>query len=101
MKLIILNRSSIDGSFSIKAVKFTFLVHIVFQIGKTKVCLRAGQMAELDSVRNQVLGISASVVQTKFRSFFAHKNFVILRMAAIQIQALCRGIINAQGFFLS
>ncbi|KAG6436833.1 hypothetical protein SASPL_101735 [Salvia splendens] len=62
-----------------------------YQIGKTKVCLRAGQMAELDSVRNQVLGISASVVQTKFRSFFAHKNFIILRMAAIQIQALCRG----------
>ncbi|XP_042045753.1 myosin-6-like [Salvia splendens] len=62
-----------------------------YQIGKTKVCLRAGQMAELDSVRNQVLGISAGVVQTKFRSFFAHKNFVILRTAAIQIQTLCRG----------
>ncbi|KAL1545296.1 myosin-6-like [Salvia divinorum] len=62
-----------------------------YQIGKTKVCLRAGQMAELDSVRNQVLGKSASVVQTKCRSFFAHKNFLILRMTAIQIQALCRG----------
>ncbi|XP_042055117.1 myosin-7-like [Salvia splendens] len=62
-----------------------------YQIGKTKVFLRAGQMAELDSVRNQVLGISASVVQNKFRSFFVHKNFLVLRMAAIQIQALCRG----------
>ncbi|XP_047945089.1 myosin-8-like [Salvia hispanica] len=62
-----------------------------YQIGKTKVFLRAGQMAELDSVRNQVLGISASVVQNKFRSFFARKNFLVLRVAAIQIQALSRG----------
>ncbi|KAL1548316.1 myosin-8-like [Salvia divinorum] len=62
-----------------------------YQIGKTKVFLRAGQMAELDSVRNQVLGKSASVVQRKFLSFFARKNFLTLRKAAIQIQALCRG----------
>ena len=61
--------------------------------------LRAGQMAELDSVRNQVLGISASVVQNKFRSFFARKNFLVLRVAAIQIQALSRGIINVQRIF--
>ncbi|KAH6770255.1 myosin XI B, partial [Perilla frutescens var. hirtella] len=62
-----------------------------YQIGKTKVFLRAGQMAELDSYRNLVLGKSATIVQRKFLSFFARKNFLTLRMAAIQIQALCRG----------
>lgn len=73
---------------------------MVFQIGKTKVFLRAGQMAELDSCRNQVLGKSASVVQRKFRSFFTRKNFLSLRMAAIQIQAMCRGIISVQGILI-
>ncbi|PIN14470.1 Myosin class V heavy chain [Handroanthus impetiginosus] len=62
-----------------------------YQIGKTKVFLRAGQMAELDSCRNQVLGKSASIIQRKFRSYSACKNFMSLRIAAVQIQALCRG----------
>ncbi|KAM6568757.1 hypothetical protein CsatB_016742 [Cannabis sativa] len=36
-----------------------------YQIGKTKVFLRAGQMAELDACRSEVLGRSASVIQRK------------------------------------
>ncbi|KAH9650533.1 Myosin2 [Citrus sinensis] len=62
-----------------------------YQIGKTKVFLRAGQMAELDSRRTQVLGQSAIIIQSKVRSYFAHKRFNLLRCAAIQIQTLCRG----------
>ncbi|XP_008438435.1 myosin-6 isoform X1 [Cucumis melo] len=69
-----------------------------YQIGKTKVFLRAGQMAELDACRTEVLGRSAMVVQRKVRSYLARKNFILLRLAAIQIQALCRGQIARQHY---
>ncbi|KAA8548907.1 hypothetical protein F0562_000591 [Nyssa sinensis] len=61
------------------------------QIGKTKVFLRAGQMAELDARRSEVLGRSACIIQRKVRSYYGRKSFILLRMSAIQIQALCRG----------
>ncbi|AQK76190.1 myosin2 [Zea mays] len=63
----------------------------VSAIGKTKVFLRAGQMAELDARRNEVLGRSASMIQRKVRSFLAQKNFIALRRSALQIQTVCRG----------
>ncbi|KAK8463508.1 hypothetical protein SEVIR_1G372100v4 [Setaria viridis] len=62
-----------------------------YQIGKTKVFLRAGQMAELDARRNEVLGHSASLIQRKVRSFLAQKSFIALRRSALQIQTVCRG----------
>ncbi|RLN10008.1 hypothetical protein C2845_PM11G21890 [Panicum miliaceum] len=62
-----------------------------YQIGKTKVFLRAGQMAELDARRNEVLGRSASLIQRKVRSFLAQKSFIALRRSALQIQIVCRG----------
>ncbi|KAJ4722846.1 Myosin [Melia azedarach] len=62
-----------------------------YQIGKTKVFLRAGQMAELDCRRSQVLGKSACIIQRKVRSYFARKRFILLRMSAIRIQTFCRG----------
>ncbi|XP_015887580.3 myosin-6 isoform X2 [Ziziphus jujuba] len=62
-----------------------------YQIGKTKVFLRAGQMAELDACRSVVLGKSASIIQRKVRSYYARKHFISIRMTALQIQALCRG----------
>ncbi|RXH78457.1 hypothetical protein DVH24_001975 [Malus domestica] len=62
-----------------------------YQVGKTKVFLRAGQMAELDAYRSEVLGRSASVIQRKVRSYLCRKKFVLLRLSAIQIQGLCRG----------
>ncbi|XP_057959594.1 myosin-6-like isoform X2 [Malania oleifera] len=62
-----------------------------YQIGKTKVFLRAGQMAELDARRSEVLGRSASIIQRKVRSYLGRKSFILLRLSAIQIQALCRG----------
>ncbi|CAL9163951.1 unnamed protein product [Musa hybrid cultivar] len=69
-----------------------------FQIGKTKVFLRAGQMAELDARRNEVLGLSAKKIQRKFRSYLARKNFISLRKSAISIQATCRGQIARQHY---
>lgn len=62
-----------------------------YQIGKTKVFLRAGQMAELDGYRSELLGRSASIIQRNVRSYLSRKSFILLRLSAIQIQALCRG----------
>ncbi|CAH8361175.1 unnamed protein product [Eruca vesicaria subsp. sativa] len=55
-----------------------------YQIGKTKVLLMAGQMAELDARRTEVLGRAARIIQRKFRSY-------LLIRAAINMQAACRG----------
>lgn len=60
--------------------------------------LRAGQMAELDTRRNEVLGRSASIIQAKVRTYFARKTFLLLRVSAIQVQAVCRGTIACLTF---
>ncbi|KAG7641412.1 Myosin head motor domain [Arabidopsis suecica] len=62
-----------------------------FQIGKTKVFLKAGQMAELDDRRTEVLGRAACIIQWKFRSYLTRQSFIMLRNAAINIQAVYRG----------
>ncbi|KAE8679655.1 Myosin-14 [Hibiscus syriacus] len=62
-----------------------------YQIGKTKVFLRAGQMDELDTRRSEVLGRSASIIQRKIRSYLARRSFIMLRRSALQIQSVCRG----------
>ncbi|XP_072971215.1 myosin-6-like isoform X1 [Typha angustifolia] len=67
-----------------------------YQIGKTKVFLRAGQMADLDARRNEVLGRAANLIQRKVRSFLANKSFILLQKSAKQIQAVCRGQIARQ-----
>ncbi|KAI3676860.1 hypothetical protein L1987_86474 [Smallanthus sonchifolius] len=62
-----------------------------YQIGKTKVFLRAGQMAEIDARRSEVLGRSATKIQKKFRGYSACNKFILLRTSAILIQTICRG----------
>ncbi|XP_027093892.2 myosin-6 [Coffea arabica] len=62
-----------------------------YQIGKTKVFLRAGQMAELDARRTEVLGRSANIIQRKVRSYMARKCFTLLRQSAMYMQSVCRG----------
>ncbi|XVE81493.1 hypothetical protein DITRI_Ditri15bG0068800 [Diplodiscus trichospermus] len=62
-----------------------------YQVGKTKVFLRAGQMAELDARRSEVLGRSATIIQRKVRTYFCRKHFILLGLSSIKIQALCRG----------
>ncbi|PON84462.1 Myosin [Trema orientale] len=63
-----------------------------YQIGKTKVFLRAGQMAELDARRAEVLGNAARTIQRQIRTHIARKEFIALRQAAIQLQSCLRGI---------
>lgn len=61
-----------------------------YQIGKTKVFLRAGQMAELDARRIEVLANAARLIQRQIRTHLARKEFIILRQASIQMQKLWR-----------
>ncbi|KAK7329658.1 hypothetical protein VNO77_23831 [Canavalia gladiata] len=64
-----------------------------YQIGKTKVFLRAGQMAELDARRAEVLGNAARIIQRQIRTHIARKEFIELRQAAICLQSNLRGIL--------
>ena len=61
------------------------------QIGKTKVFLRAGQMAELDAHRSEALGHSARIIQRKVLTYQSRKKYMMLQSASRDIQAICRG----------
>ncbi|GLU22442.1 hypothetical protein SLE2022_385170 [Rubroshorea leprosula] len=61
------------------------------QIGKTKVFLRAGQMAELDARRAEVLGNAARIIQRKIHTYIARKEFIAVREAAMKLQSYLRG----------
>uniref|UniRef100_A0A0E0D4P8 Myosin motor domain-containing protein n=1 Tax=Oryza meridionalis TaxID=40149 RepID=A0A0E0D4P8_9ORYZ len=60
-------------------------------IGKTKVFLRAGQMADLDARRAEVLGRAARIIQRQISTYIARKQFVSLRRSATQLQSFVRG----------
>ncbi|KAF6139301.1 hypothetical protein GIB67_021511 [Kingdonia uniflora] len=62
-----------------------------YQIGKTKVFLRAGQMAELDARRIEILAHAARSVQRQIRTYLTRKDFITLRRATINWQKLWRG----------
>ncbi|XP_051151183.1 myosin-15 isoform X2 [Andrographis paniculata] len=62
-----------------------------FQLGKSKVFLRAGQIGILDSHRAEVLDLAAKRIQGRLRTFLTHRDFVTSRAAAISLQACCRG----------
>lgn len=53
--------------------------------------LRAGQMAELDARRAEVLGKAARTIQRQIRTYIDRKEFVSLRQAAILLQSCWRG----------
>uniref|UniRef100_A0A7N0TWA0 Myosin-17-like n=1 Tax=Kalanchoe fedtschenkoi TaxID=63787 RepID=A0A7N0TWA0_KALFE len=62
-----------------------------YQIGKTKIFLRAGQMAELDARRAEVLFYAAKTIQRLIRTYIARKEFVRLRQATVVVQSYWRG----------
>ncbi|KAG2549285.1 hypothetical protein PVAP13_9KG264400 [Panicum virgatum] len=62
-----------------------------FQLGRTKVFLRAGQIAVLDSRRGEILDNASRILQGHFRTFIARKKFLSTRKASISIQIYCRG----------
>ncbi|XP_012567542.1 myosin-12 isoform X2 [Cicer arietinum] len=57
-----------------------------YQMGKTKVFLRAGQMAELDARRAEVLAKAARLIQRQIRTHLARREFTRLKKATIHIQ---------------
>lgn len=64
---------------------------MALQLGKTKVFLRAGHMAELDARRAEVLSTAAKIIQRRRRTHIARKHFIAVREAAIYLQSFCRG----------
>ncbi|EES03165.2 hypothetical protein BDA96_03G215100 [Sorghum bicolor] len=62
-----------------------------YQIGKTKVFLRAGQMADLDARRAEVLGRAARIIQRQICTYIARKQFAELKRSAMQLQSFVRG----------
>jgi myosin-5 len=65
-------------------------------MGKTKVFLRAGQMAELDARRAEVLAKAARFIQRQIRTHLARKEFITMKKATIRIQKIWRGRISSQ-----
>ncbi|XP_020571347.1 protein OPAQUE1-like [Phalaenopsis equestris] len=83
-----------DGSYNEKMLAEKIMQKLKlenFQLGKSKVFLRAGQIAILDARRNEVLNSAARFVQTRFLTFIARKEFVKTKCAAVTLQAYCRG----------
>ncbi|KAK7397333.1 hypothetical protein VNO78_18501 [Psophocarpus tetragonolobus] len=62
-----------------------------YQIGKTKVFLRAGQMAELDARRAHILSSAAKTIQRRIRTHQARIHYLALRKKTIYVQSLWRG----------
>ncbi|PWA88907.1 AAA+ ATPase domain-containing protein [Artemisia annua] len=60
------------------------------QIGKTKVFLRAGQMAELDARKAQKLSNAAKIIQIQIRTHIARRCYIALRKSVVVWQSFCR-----------
>lgn len=76
---------------SLIGVHERYVLTCILQIGKTKVFLRAGQMAELDARRAEVLSNAAKTIQRRTRTHIARKQFIALRKATIHVQSRWRG----------
>ncbi|OMO96239.1 IQ motif, EF-hand binding site [Corchorus olitorius] len=90
----LLNAEALEGNFDEKTVCQKILEKAGlkgFQIGITKIFLRAGQMAELDARRAEVLSNAAKIIQRRIRTHISRKRFLAVRAAAINLQSLCRG----------
>ncbi|XP_025817048.1 myosin-17-like isoform X5 [Panicum hallii] len=61
-----------------------------YQIGRTKVFLRAGQMADLDARRTEMRNYAARGVQSQYRTHVAREQFLVLRDASICLQSFVR-----------
>ncbi|XP_019258831.1 PREDICTED: myosin-15 [Nicotiana attenuata] len=84
----------LDGSNDEKTITEKILQKLKlgnYQLGKTKVFLRAGQIGVLDSRRAEILDSSAKQIQSRLRTFLARKDFISNRLAAIHLQSCCRG----------
>ncbi|CAJ1968966.1 unnamed protein product [Sphenostylis stenocarpa] len=70
-----------------------------YQIGETKIFLRAGQMAELDARRAFLLNNSATVIQKHAKSRFTRKTYIALQKSSVFLQSICRGELARGSYF--
>lgn len=57
-----------------------------YQLGETKVFLRAGQMASLDKLRTELMNRCAIIIQRHVKGFTARCKYLRTRRAAITVQ---------------
>ena len=57
-----------------------------YQLGKTKVFLRAGQMAQLDKLRTELMGSSATTIQRHVRGLLRRRQYQRVRRATVRLQ---------------
>ncbi|KAJ1417512.1 P-loop containing nucleoside triphosphate hydrolase [Sesbania bispinosa] len=70
-----------------------------YQIGETKIFLRAGQMAELDARRACLLSNSATVIQKQIKTHISRKTYNALRQSSIFVQSFCRGGLARRSYY--
>ncbi|KAK7277524.1 hypothetical protein RJT34_22538 [Clitoria ternatea] len=70
-----------------------------YQIGETKVFLRAGQMAELDARRTCLLNNSATVIQKHMKTHCSRKTYIALRNSCVILQSICRGELARRSYY--
>ncbi|XP_073223061.1 myosin-11 isoform X2 [Cicer arietinum] len=70
-----------------------------YQIGKTKIFLRAGHMAELDARRAYMLSNSATTIQKQTKTHFSRKSYITLRKSSIFMQSICRGDLARRKYY--
>mmetsp|Transcript_16539 Transcript_16539/g.49488 ORF Transcript_16539/g.49488 Transcript_16539/m.49488 type:complete len:1726 (-) Transcript_16539:622-5799(-) len=63
-----------------------------YQLGETKVFLRAGQMASLDKLRTELMNRCAITIQRHVQGFVKRRQYARTRNAAITVQAGARGM---------
>lgn len=83
-------------SFCATILKQTLTDPDKYQIGLTKVFLRAGMLAYLESRRLDRLNSLATVIQKNFKRTMERNRYQRMRRAAIKIQAWWRGIMAKQ-----
>lgn len=57
-----------------------------YQLGETKVFLRAGQMASLDKIRTEVMYRAAVTIQRHIHGFVQRRQYARKRRAAVTLQ---------------
>lgn len=90
-----------DGSYDEKAMTEKILQKWKlenFQLGRTKVFLRAGQIGILDSRRAEILDNASKRIQHRFQTFIARRDFISTRAAASALQAYCRGCLARKAY---
>lgn len=67
-----------------------------YQLGKTKIFFRAGQVAYLEKLRSDTLRRSMVRIQSHVRAFLQRQKYERLRAAAIALQQYARGLLARQ-----